>query len=113
MNAQNLYGNPLQWSDWFPGYSKDDLVLLEKFHDPTVMPLLGFVMDFVGGRTRTELLWTKSKIVMEPLWAFRSPLTCLRPSNGLGSSRASPKLALDNVAISLPWNSALAGAHGL
>jgi hypothetical protein len=59
MNAQSLYGNPLQWADWFPGYSRDDLALLDEFHDPTVKPLAGFVMDFVGGRTRTALLWNE------------------------------------------------------
>ena len=28
MNAQDLYGSPLQWCDWFHGYSKDDLAHL-------------------------------------------------------------------------------------
>lgn len=60
MNAQNHYGDPsVQWADWFPGYSKDDLALLDEFHDPAVIPLPGFVRDFVGGRTRTDLLWNE------------------------------------------------------
>jgi FkbM family methyltransferase len=61
MNAQNLFGNPLHWADSFPGYSREDLVLLDEFHDPTVMPLAGFVMDFIGGRTRTDLLWNEAR----------------------------------------------------
>ena len=59
MNAQHLYGNPLHWADWFPGYSKDDLMLLDEFQDHTATPLAGFVKDFVGGRTRTDLLWNE------------------------------------------------------
>ena len=59
MNAQSLYGNPLQWADWFPGYSRDDLALLDKFHDSTAKPAAGFVTDFIGGRTRVDFLWNE------------------------------------------------------
>ena len=58
MNAQSLYGNPLQWADWFPGI-REQLALLDEFHDPTVKPLAGFIVDFIGGRTRTDFLWNE------------------------------------------------------
>lgn len=59
MTAKDLYANPLYHADWFPGYSREDLELLDEFRKPDVKMLAGFIIDFVGGRTRTDLLWNE------------------------------------------------------
>jgi FkbM family methyltransferase len=41
----------------FPGYSDADVAVLETFRNPDAKPEAGFVVDFLGGRTRATSLW--------------------------------------------------------
>jgi FkbM family methyltransferase len=45
----------------FNGYSEADLTILEAFKNPNIRAEAGFVVDFLGGRTRVTSLWNDAR----------------------------------------------------
>ncbi|KIZ43608.1 MULTISPECIES: FkbM family methyltransferase [Rhodopseudomonas] len=61
-------GDAIRRAEWasnlqtYSGYVPDDLSLLTKYTDETVLPEPGFIVDFAGVRTRTSAVWEAAKI---------------------------------------------------
>jgi FkbM family methyltransferase len=45
----------------FPGYSDADTAIFAEFQDPDAKPEPGFVVDFLGSRTRSTSLWKEAR----------------------------------------------------
>jgi FkbM family methyltransferase len=42
----------------FSGYRPDELAILDKYHATTLRPQPGFIVDFIGTRIATDIVWT-------------------------------------------------------
>jgi FkbM family methyltransferase len=57
----------------YPGYTQDDLSILEFFKNPQAIAQSGFVVDFMGGRIRTSSLWQGARALDGQLLAIPVP----------------------------------------
>lgn len=57
----------------FPGYRDDELSIIREFHNTDPRPTPGFIIDFLGVRTATDILWQSMAPHDGQVWAQPIP----------------------------------------
>ena len=68
MKAEALYvAHPP--GEWYPGYTREDMQILDAFAREDLSPTPGYVTDFMGCKTRTSILYDDARKYDNKVWA--------------------------------------------
>lgn len=83
MRAEDLYVNhPM--GEWFPGYAKEDMKVLDAFTREDALPTQGFVTDFMGCKTRTSILYSEARVYNNKVWGPPVPGAIFEAAEWIG-----------------------------